>query len=124
VTSLPGYPDVITVRQPVAATDGPLRVRLAYQGAGPDAVSLDGVLLVPLVEVQPVGDATGSQALLRSFASHAVRHRVNLPATDLVAQSYDTGGRLITTASSPGHAINAPVQPGGFTLVSSRSLLH
>jgi hypothetical protein len=122
VTSRAGYPDIVTIRQPVDVTSDQLHLSLEYDGSGDQPIQLDGVLVLPLVEVQTVGDRSGAQALLRSFSTQLERRKVKLPTEGLVARSYDRDGRLLETTQSDERVIQAPVAPGGFTLVSSQNL--
>lgn len=122
VTSRPGYPDIVTVRPAVNVRSDELKVSLEYDGSGDTPLQLDGVLVLPLVEVQTIGDGTGAQALLRSFSTKQEHRQVKLPTAGLVAQSFDIQGRLIETVTSDERIVRAPVAPGGYTLVSSRNL--
>ena len=83
---------------------------------------MDGVLLQPELEwvVAATGPASQGQALLRSFAgAPAPPGRSPSAQAKVVAYAYDAQGRLVQTAVGSHGRVNAPVAPGGFTVVIS-----
>jgi hypothetical protein len=122
VTSLPGYPDIVTIDEPVQVSGTSFTLDIAYSGQPAHQIRVDGVLVQPLVEMHVVGDATGTQALLRSFSHRFETRTVTTPTAGLEAQVYDQKGRLVRSVVSRSATIEAPVPPGGFTVVSTRDL--
>jgi hypothetical protein len=123
VTPRPGYHDVVTLDQPVDATQRRLTVDIAYSGEAGHEIRLDAVLVQPVVEWHVAGEADAAQALLRSFSRGWEAREVSLPGDGPVtARAYDTSGRLVRTAVGRSGTIDAPVPPGGFTLVTGGSL--
>ncbi|MBM0224271.1 MULTISPECIES: hypothetical protein [Micromonospora] len=119
VTSRPGYPDIVTA-QAVTVRQNRLALSFTHEGASDHPIAFDAVLVQPLVEVQTVGDSTSAQALLRSFSRQFETREVSLPTDKLViARAYDVSGRLVRTVVGRSGTVEAPVAPGGFTLVSS-----
>ena len=81
---------------------------------------MDGVLLQPELEwVVLHGPGSQGQALLRSFAERPRRQSVSIGTGTVVAYAYDPQGRLVQTAVGSHGRVNAPVAPGGFTVVIS-----
>ena len=118
-SSVPGYLDVGQRRTagPVAA--GPTTVRATYVGDGRPA-RLDGVLLQPEIEWVTLNGPGGSgQALLRSFATRTRHKNIHLGGDALTAHSYDNQGHLVATATGTHGSVDAPLAPGGFTVVTT-----
>ncbi|WP_426594935.1 hypothetical protein ACPPVS_05030 [Cellulomonas sp. McL0617] len=120
VSSVPGFLDVGSqpTQRPVAA--GPSSLTLSYVGDGRPA-RVDGVLLQPELEwVVLRGSGSQGQALLRSFADRPRHQSVTVGAGTIVAYAYDPQGRLVQTVVGSHGRVNAPVAPGGFTMVITR----
>lgn len=123
VTPQPGYPDVVTLDKPVNATQRQLTIDIGYAGQAGHEIRLDGVLVQPAVEWHVAGDTNAAQALLRSFSHSWETRPVSLPDDGPVtARAYDTAGRLVRTAYGRSGSVDAPVPPGGFTVVTSEAL--
>jgi hypothetical protein len=123
VTPRPGYFDIVTIREPVEAGRR-VAVEVAHAGAPDTKVDLDGVLLQPEVEIHVLGTSEGSQAVLRSFSDRLQTEPVVMPSRGLTAHSYDQAGHLVGTVTTEGRAIQAPVAPGGFTIITSHNLAN
>ncbi len=86
------------------------------------SAALDAVYLLPSVEWLALSGPNGGQALLRSFADEETPRSIGLPgAPGLVAVAYDTDGHEVARTTVDGDRIDAPVVPGGFTLVRPAS---
>jgi hypothetical protein len=117
VSAVPGYLDLGTTG-PVEAGAGPAELVSAYAGTGPEA-RLDAVMIQPEVELLVLGGSGGSQAVARSFARHREVRVVDLAGSGPArARSYDSTGRLVEVATSPGGHLRVPVAPGGFTVAT------
>jgi hypothetical protein len=122
VTPQPGYPDLVTIQQPVTFDGDQSQVELRYAGQAGHTIEVDGVFLEPVVESEVLGSADGSQAVLRSFSADAESEPVQLAGAGLTVAVYDQHGRLRDTIHVTGNSVDAPVAPGGFTVVTSRGL--
>jgi len=120
VTATPGYLTVGTAGS--ATAEGTVDLVSAYTGGGGPA-RLDAVLVQPEVEWLVLGGEAGAtaggQAVLRSFASGPRTRAVTLDGTGPArARAYDQSGRLVATATAASGTVEAPVVPGGFTVVT------
>ncbi len=119
VTAVPGYLDVGMKRTPRPVNAGPSTVAAHYTGDGRPA-RLDGVLVQPELEWMTLsGPDGGGQGLLKSFAEKTRTKVVHLGSGAVTAYSYDDEGRLVSTTTGVAGSVDAPVAPGGFTMVTS-----
>ena len=85
-------------------------------------LAVDAVLVQPALEWLTLRDGSSAQVLLRSFDLRTRRREVVVDGADgLVATTYDSQGRVVSTTRSDGDEIDATVVPGGFTVVRSES---
>jgi hypothetical protein len=118
ITPMPGHLDIATTA--VHGSVGPGATTLEVRGitAQRRHAALDAVHVVPSVEWLVLSGPNGGQALLRSFAATETTRSVSLPgATGLLAVGYDPSGHEVARVEVDGDRIDAPVVPGGFTIV-------
>ena len=118
ITPMPGYLDIGTTATRTSVGPGATTLEVRGMTAQRRYAALDAVYLLPSVEWLALSGPNGGQALLRSFADEETTRSIGLPdALGLVAVAYDTDGHEVTRATVDGERIDAPVVPGGFTLV-------
>jgi hypothetical protein len=118
IAPMPGYLDIgtTTTRKSVGPGDTTLEVRGVT--AQRQHAALDAVYVMPSVEWLVLTGPNGGQALLRSFADGETARPITLPgASGLVAVAYDTSGHEVAHVEVDSDRIEAPVVPGGFTIV-------
>ncbi|MGH3314535.1 MAG: hypothetical protein ACRDO0_00175, partial [Nocardioidaceae bacterium] len=94
-----------------------LRAQVGTQAAS--AATVDTVLLRGLVSRLALHSADGGTALLQNADGRRQVAQVELPgAGAATVRSYDAAGRLQAVTSSTGPVVDAPVAPGGFTVVT------
>lgn len=120
ITPTSGHLDIgaLRTRRPVDA--GPTTTTARAFAARRPAL-LDAFLVQPRVEWLLLRDAESgtAQGVLRSFAKRVQHRMVQLDAEGLIiARVYDQLGERQETAVGVDGEVNAPVWPGGFTVVS------
>jgi hypothetical protein len=118
ITPMPGYLDIGSTQTRTSV--GPGRTTLEVRGitAQRRQAALDAVYVLPSVEWLVLSGPNGGQALLRSFADGETTRSISLPgASGLLAVAYDTSGHEVARVTVDGDRIDAPVDPGGFTIV-------
>ena len=94
-----------------------LRAQLGAEAAS--AATVDAVLLRGLVSRLVLHGAEGGTALLQNADGRRQVAQVDLPGTGAATvRSYDAAGRLQSVTTSTGPVVDAPVAPGGFTVVT------
>ncbi|MBY5162743.1 hypothetical protein [Salsipaludibacter albus] len=118
VTPTEGY---LAVEGRLSAPAGPGEATVALQTLRPKAeVAVDAVLVQPALEWLTLRDGSRAQVLLRSFDLHRRTRRVVVDGAEgVVATTFDSLGREVTSSTSDGDSIVAVVVPGGFTVVRS-----
>jgi hypothetical protein len=118
ITPMPGYLDIGTTATRTSV--GPGATTLEVRGITKKRryAALDAVYVMPSVEWLVLSGPNGGQALLRSFDDGETSRSIVLPdASGLRAVAYDTSGHEVTRVTVAGDRIDAPVVPGGFTIV-------
>jgi hypothetical protein len=118
ITPMPGYLDIGTTATRTSV--GPGAATLEVRGITKQRrhAALDAVYVMPSVEWLVLSGPNGGQALLRSFDDGKTSRSIVLPdASGLRAVAYDTSGHEVTRVTVAGDRIDAPVVPGGFTIV-------
>ncbi len=88
-------------------------------GRAASAATVDAVLLRRLVSRLVLHGAEGGTALLQNADRRQRVAQVDLPGSGVATvRSYDAAGRLQAVTSSTGQVVDAPVRPGGFTVVT------
>jgi hypothetical protein len=118
ITPMPGYLDIGTTATRTSVGPGATTLEVRGITAQRRHAALDAVYVLPSVEWLVLTGPTGGQALLRSFADAETTRSIALPgASGLLAIAYDTSGREVARVTFEGDRIDAPVAPGGFTIV-------
>jgi hypothetical protein len=118
ITPMPGYLDIGTTSTRKSVGPGATKLQVRGITAQRQHAALDAVYVMPSVEWLVLTGPNGGQALLRSFADGETSRSINLPgASRVLAVAYDASGHEVTRVTADGDRIDAPVVPGGFTIV-------
>lgn len=118
ITPMPGYLDIDTTAAHKSVGPGGTTLEVRGITAQRRHAALDAVHVMPSVEWLVLSGPNGGQALLRSFADVETTRSIGLPdATGLLAVAYDASGQEVARLIADGERIDAPVVPGGFTIV-------
>lgn len=87
---------------------------LTATASGPTTLRVDAILLLPLISRLQLSSAI----LLTSVDTHPRSHAVTVGGTGRsTVSAYDRSGALKTRFTTTARTFNAPVQPGGFTVI-------
>jgi hypothetical protein len=117
VSEAPGalLPRTLPRRLPADASE--LRAQVGAQAAS--AATVDTVLLRGLVSRLVLHGSDGGTALLQNADGRRQVAQVELPGSGAATmRCYDAAGRLQQATTSTGPVVDAPVAPGGFTVVT------
>lgn len=118
ITSMPGSLDIGTTATRTSVGPGATTLEVRGITAQRRYAALDAVDVMPAVEWLVLSEPNGGQALLRSFDDGETTRSIILPdASGLRAVAYDTSGHEVARVTVAGDQIDAPVVPGGFTVV-------
>lgn len=118
VTAVPGALEMLTLPRILPGEAG--RLTVSVQGPDRTDARVDAVVLQPLVEHLVLSGDGGrhGRALLRSFADDRRTATVTVPGDyPATIEAYDATGRLVERGRATETEVQAPVAPGGFTVV-------